>query len=197
MNDATSTQLAAPGAGIPAAEIAAGRLMFASLRAFKTPEWATKHFHREAALMARAARDLPPHAANTQVLIPRVAGIEDSSRNWSVLMTLDHLAIVDRMITEIIDHLAGERLYICSVAIAELKPMPHQTLETISNFTKATQRYVERVSRIANLQSATRHRHPWFGPLDAYGWHLLAAMHHTIHRRQIQRIIQYANKKGK
>jgi uncharacterized damage-inducible protein DinB len=197
MNAAASIQLAPPGRGIPPAELIAGRLMFAFLRAFKTPEWATKHFQGEAGTMARAARDLPPQTANTQVLIPRIAGIEDSSRNWSVLMTLDHLAIVDRMITEIIDHLAGERLYIRSVAIAELKPMSQQTLETISNFTRASQRYVVHVSRIAKLQTATRHPHPWFGPLDAYGWHLLAAVHHTIHRRQIQRIIQYANQKPK
>src|SRR5829696_402521 len=56
MNAATSIQLAAPGAGLPAMELAASRLMFASLRAFKTPEWATQHFQREAGIMARAAR---------------------------------------------------------------------------------------------------------------------------------------------
>ena len=195
MNAAVSIQLARPGAGIPPLELSAGRIIFAALRAFKTPEWATAHFRRETGIMLRAVRELRPEAADTPVLIPRVAGIEDSSRNWSVLMTLDHLVIVDGMIAEIIEHLAGERLYMRSVAIAELKPTSQQTMETIGKFTKVTQRYVDRVSRSGNLRSSARHRHPWFGALDAYGWHLLAAMHHTIHRRQIQRIIQYANNK--
>jgi len=32
--------------------------------------------------------------------------------------------------------------------------------------------------------------HPWFGPLDAAGWHALAAGHMAIHRVQIERILQ-------
>jgi hypothetical protein len=197
MNAAASIQLAPPGAGLPALELAAARILFAALRAFKSPKWANKHFHREARAVVKAARNLTPQTANTPVLIPRVTGIEDSSRNWSVLMTLDHLVIVDRTVIDIIEHLAAERLYVRRIAIADAKPGPQQNMETINKFTRVTQDYVQRVSMVSNLRSAARHRHPWFGPLDAYGWHLLAAVHHTIHRRQIERIIQYANNKPK
>jgi hypothetical protein len=34
------------------------------------------------------------------------------------------------------------------------------------------------------------HAHPWFGPLNAHGWHCLAAIHHTLHRRQLTAILR-------
>lgn len=194
MNAAARTQLAPPGAGIPAAELAVARLMFLALRVFKDREWANRRFHTEAGRMLKLTRGLMTQAANAPVLIPRITGIEDSSRNWSPLMTLDHLVIVDRAVIEIIEHLAAERLYLRSIAIADTKPKAQQTLETVTRFAQVTQDYLARVSNLVNLRSAARHRHPWFGPLDAYGWHLLAAAHHSIHRRQIERIIHYGNK---
>ena len=192
MNTAAPIQLAPPGAGIPAHEVTFARLMFAVFRKWKTREWAKNHFHAEAGTMLRLARGLKPETANTRVLIPRVLGIEDSSRHWSVLMTLDHLVIVNSAIIEIIEHLAAERLYTHRVSTAAVKPDREQSLETITRFAKTTQNYVERLSRIKNLESASRHAHPWFGPLDALGWLWLAAMHNTVHRRQIQRIIAHA-----
>lgn len=192
MNAAAPIQLAPPGAGIPALEIALGKILFVVLRHWKTRAWASNHFHGEASTMLRLARNLRPEAANTPVLIPRILGIEDSSRYWSVLMTLDHLAIVNSAIIDIIEHLAAERMYIRRVSTAAVKPSPDQNLETINRFVKTTQNYVERVARFQNLASAARHPHPWFGSLDALGWHWLAALHQTIHRRQIQKIIAHA-----
>jgi hypothetical protein len=192
MKSARSIQLAPPGAGIPALEITLTKILFAAFRKWKTREWATNHFAAEAGTMLRLARGLQPEAANTPVLIPRVIGIEDSSRRWSVLMTLDHLNVVNGGILDIIDHLSSERMYIRQVSIAAVKPSPDQTLDTIGRFAKATQTYADRVSRIKNLVSHARHPHPWFGSMDALGWHWLAALHHTVHRRQIQKIIAYA-----
>jgi hypothetical protein len=40
------------------------------------------------------------------------------------------------------------------------------------------------------LRTKARFAHPWFGPLDAAGWHLMAGMHLSIHRVQIERILQ-------
>ena len=43
--------------------------------------------------------------------------------------------------------------------------------------------------KIPDLRTAQSHRHPWFGPLDAAGWHALTAFHTALHRRQIERIL--------
>lgn len=38
------------------------------------------------------------------------------------------------------------------------------------------------------LRTEVRFAHPWFGPLDAFGWYLMAGIHLGIHRDQIRRI---------
>jgi hypothetical protein len=44
------------------------------------------------------------------------------------------------------------------------------------------------VAGIADLKTALRFPHPWFGPLDAAAWHALSATHLGIHRDQIAEI---------
>lgn len=48
------------------------------------------------------------------------------------------------------------------------------------------------IASIPNLKTAVRFAHPWFGPMDAFGWHALAGGHMSIHRVQIERIIKEA-----
>jgi len=78
------------------------------------------------------------------------------------------------------------------VSTAAVKPKPEQTMETIDVFRKVTGQYLDRVGALPDLNSSVRHEHPWFGPLNAHGWHVLAAVHHGIHRRQIEWIIATA-----
>ena len=46
------------------------------------------------------------------------------------------------------------------------------------------------VAAVKDLNTSARYAHPWFGPLDAAGWHALAAGHLQIHRQQIERIVE-------
>ena len=46
------------------------------------------------------------------------------------------------------------------------------------------------VAAAAHLKTELSYAHPWFGPLDAAGWHALAAGHLAIHRVQIERILK-------
>ena len=45
------------------------------------------------------------------------------------------------------------------------------------------------IKGLETVRTKLRHAHPWFGPLDAAGWHAMAAMHMGIHRKQIERIL--------
>ena len=150
---------------------------------------ASAKFRREADLMLKKTEELDAKLAVKPVLIERVRGIEDSSRNWSLLMTLDHLVIVDTAIAVIIDHLVQEKPLATKVSTAEVKPRQDQTTATIELFRSTAERYLQGIDRLPTLKSRTRHEHPWFGPLNAHGWHCLAAIHHAIHRRQIERIV--------
>jgi hypothetical protein len=185
----SSIQLAPPGAGLPLIELQISRLGFAMARRLMSRKSASAKFRREADLMLKQARALDPKLATKQVLIERVRGIEDSSRNWSLLMTLDHLVIVDTAIAMIVDHLVQEKPLSTRVSTAEVKPRPDQTMATVELFRSTTKQYLDGIERLPRLNSRARHEHPWFGPLNAHGWHCLAAIHHSIHRRQIERIV--------
>jgi hypothetical protein len=165
---------------------------FAVARRLMSPKAASAKFKLEADRMLTSAQELEPTLATKPVLIERIKGIEDSSRHWSLLMTLDHLVIVDRAVSGIIESLVQEKPLATKVSTADVKPKKEQTPATIETFRATTSEYLNRVAALPSLNSQTRHEHPWFGPLNAHGWHCLAAIHHGIHRKQIERIVVIA-----
>jgi hypothetical protein len=185
-----TVQLDAPGAGLPWPELMGSRLLFGFARTVMSREVAAKRFETEAQRILQLINQLPPDQATRPVLIPRVWGIEDSSRNWSALMTLDHLVIVNPVITIIIEHVVGGKTFSRKVLTQNVKPPLEQTPATITNFAKTTREYLDHVSCLPDLKSKTTHLHPWFGPLNAHGWHCLAAIHQSIHRRQLEAIVR-------
>lgn len=146
-------------------------------------------FDSERSAIARLYRGRPQEQLKARVLIPRLRGLEDSSRNWSVLMTLDHLRIVNDAIGRVIELLARGERPSGSVSIAAVKPSPDVDFEVAAEHEAACDRYAEVLAGCGNLQGTPRHAHPWFGPLDAKGWHAMASMHMGIHQRQIARIL--------
>ena len=140
-------------------------------------------------MLAKVAT-LPPGLASRQVLIKRVVGIEDSSRYWSAYMVLEHLRIVNEIIARIIASLGAGRPYPQEIRTADVKPSPAADQRVVAGFENGVRTYVADV--MPSLRCATRltHAHPWFGPLGAHGWHCLAAIHHTLHRRQLTAILR-------
>jgi uncharacterized damage-inducible protein DinB len=124
------------------------------------------------------------------VLIDRVPGLEDSSRYWSLWMTLDHLRIVNHGIARTIESLSKEISPTGQASTAAVKPSPAVDSSVLDAFEKSCDAVLAAVSAAPNLKSRARYTHPWFGPLDAAGWHAMAAGHMTIHRKQIKRILQ-------
>ena len=124
------------------------------------------------------------------VLIRRIRGIEDSSRHWSLYMTLDHLRIVNHGIAGIIRALTrDETSEIPATTIADVKPSPDAGPDQVQAFQETCGLYLSTIERIEDLNTQRRHPHPWFGPMNAFAWHGLAAGHMSIHRNQIVRIL--------
>lgn len=122
------------------------------------------------------------------VLIDRVVGIEDSSRYWSACMLLDHLRIVNEIIAVIITSLAAGRAFPQPISTADVKPSPLAGVDLPVRFESGVVHYLAAVSPALRHRTGVTHAHPWFGQLDAHGWHCLAAIHHTLHRRQLAAI---------
>lgn len=183
-------QLAPPGAGLPPAERFVASLGFGLLRAVLHRRRIEAWLRAETARVLAIVRGLTPEQATRQVLVPRPLGLEDSSRNWSPGMVVEHLVIVDAGIAGIVEALCGDRDFGREVRIAEVKPSPDAGPEQWPRLEAALAGYLDRVAPIPDLRSARRHAHPWFGPLDAHGWHTLAALHTTIHRRQLEAVVR-------
>jgi hypothetical protein len=182
-------KLEPPGAGLPRLELLASRVMFKVVMPFVTRAGANRWIRTEADRILELARPLSAEDATKRVLIPRLAGLEDSSRFWSVCMALDHLVIVTTAVGRVIESLAQGVVPTRTASTAEVKPNPAADVGVTERFEASLRDYFTRVDAIANLKTKEKYRHPWFGPLDALNWHRLTALHHRIHRRQVERII--------
>ncbi len=185
-----SPKLAAPGAGLPAYELAIARALFA-FRAWTNDRRSTDAwFGKERARVAELVRACPAGRIGERVLIPRPRGLEDSSRHWSVLMTLDHLRIVNLACAAIIRELSEGRVPAGKASTADVKPSPDVTESVIAAYEASCDEVLAAVASAKNLDDAARFPHPWFGPMSARRWHLLAAVHLGLHRRQIETIVR-------
>ena len=182
-------ELAPPGAGLPWLELQIGRLIFYSSYRRTTPEKTDILLNDELATLVSLAKSIPPADAARPVLIPRLRGMEDSSRNWSVFMTLEHIAIVNEVIGGVISSLTHGAMPARKASTADVKPGPGADASALDRCIASTA-LVRTAGRAAtNHNHQLRFAHPWFGPLDAAQWHFMAAFHQRLHRRQIETIL--------
>jgi hypothetical protein len=178
-----------PGAGLPFPELLIARALFLSSRLRGNRQTFDAAFRDERAAIATLVEKCPPELLSKRVLIPRLRGLEDSSRYWSVLMTLDHLRIVNRGITDTIASLSKGIVPNRKASTAAVKPNSAVTNVVIHEYEIGCDHLLDTVSAIPDLNTKSRFTHPWFGPLNAAGWHALAGRHMQIHRRQLEAIL--------
>lgn len=182
-------QLAPPGAGLPKPELLIARALFA-LRCRRGSRVAfNARFARERAAIRLLVERCNAETGARRVLIKRPPGLEDSSRNWSVWMTLDHLRIVHGEMTRIIGALAQGASPAGEASTAAVEPSPEATVAVVAAYEESCDALLAGVAEVPDLKTVARFAHPWFGPLDAFGWHALASGHIGIHRVQIERIV--------
>lgn len=174
-----------PGKGLPLYELLVARLLvwWRYSRTSRQEAAATFKFEKEEIL--RLSRELDQTAAARPVLIKRLRGLEDSSRFWSVYMTVDHLRIVNTEVATIIQDLV---LGVSPQHIATtkgVKPSSSANAATLNDFADACTRFEEIANKAQELKTPMTWKHPWFGELDAQQWHFFAGFHMQLHRRQI------------
>ncbi|MBL9131064.1 MAG: DinB family protein [Verrucomicrobiaceae bacterium] len=181
--------LAAPGAGLPAPELWIARGLFALKRRFGSREAFTARFEQERAAIREILAQCPLERRGEQVLIPRLRGLEDSSRFWSVWMTLEHLRITNTVFAMVIKSLTHGKVPAKKASTADVKPRADLTADVEAAYEASCDAVLSTVAAISDLKTAAKYAHPWFGPLGAAGWHALTATHMAIHRAQIARIV--------
>lgn len=189
MNTPAAPTLAPPGAGLPAPELWIARVLLGVKRRFGTREAFTARFEQERAAIRELLATCDPAQRGEQVLVSRLRGLEDSSRHWSVWMTLEHLRITNSIFAMVITSLADGKVPQKKASTADVKPRVDMTAEVEQAFEASCNEMLAAAAAVPNLKTAARFAHPWFGPLDAAGWHALTATHMAIHRAQIAKII--------
>lgn len=196
MNTPTQANLAPPGAGLPAIELFFARILFGLRSRSASREQSEAEFARERSSIRTLVVGCSPDEASERVLIPRLQGLEDSSRFWSVWMTLDHLRIVNLEIAKVIGALVQGQIPPGEASTARVKPDPEVGSDVKDRYEASCDELIAVIASAQNLRTTARFAHPWFGPLDAAQWHAMAGMHLGIHRKQIERILQERRNKN-
>ncbi len=185
-----SPELAPPGAGLPKVELFFARLLFHWTRKRTSREQATVKFTRCRDEILALVRGCDAVSGARRVLISRLPGLEDSSRYWSVFMTLDHLRIVNDAVAGAIGALVAGQVPPRVASTATVKPDADVDLTAVAAFEESCRRFEQCVAAAPDLRTEVKYAHPWFGPLDAAGWHVMAGFHLNLHRKQIEAILR-------
>lgn len=188
----TLPKLDKPGAGLPEPErIIAKYVLFPVQCALLNPNKAVRLLLLQARQALTMAESVDSEKRDMPVLIPRLRGLEDSSRYWSVAMTLQHMLITGEAMASMIESLCHTGASNQIVRIEDVKPDSGQNYSSVvSAYTAFLETYPQRIEALGDLERvACRHSHPWFGGLTPYQWLCLNAFHTRIHTSQLRQII--------
>ena len=195
----SAPRLAAPGAGLPFWEQYLARYVLLPL-AFRRLSWesADALFQSQGRRLLAAVQTMSPARIQRRVLIPRIRGIEDSSRNWSPGMVLEHLIIVGTQMMNLVVTLSRGDTPAGRADVAAVKPKGVYGADAPAAFAEFLAEYAATLAeKVRDRDSRARFLHPWFGRLNTRQWHAIAAIHQRIHRQQMDRIVaRYSQRDG-
>jgi hypothetical protein len=181
--------LAAPGAGLPRIERFFANLMIHWKAKRTSREEAVVTFAKERETILKLLHSTSIECLTKPVLIKRLPGLEDSSRYWSMLMTMDHLRIVNDQINGVIVSLCAGQLPTGTASTAAVKPSHQVNTSSIAAFATSCADFEKRVAFQSDLKTTLTFPHPWFGPMNAAAWHFMTGFHMQLHRKQMELIL--------
>jgi len=180
------------GAGIsPGKRLLGKHLLFPLLNTFISWEKAWDIYDKEGQKIIALASDLKHDALFKRVLVPKLFGLEDNSRYYSVAMVIEHLMIVGKALHTRIPILSkGEKLN-DQVQIEDVKPYTEIDEDIIAQFEQYLATYREALAQnVEDIHLDNTSEHPWFGAFNPKQWSILGMVHQIVHRRQIEAIIK-------
>jgi len=164
---------------------------FPFLNSIVSWERALDIFEKEGEKVLSFARSMEKDTLFERVLVPKLFGLEDNSRYYSVAMVLEHLLVVGNALQNRIPMLSQGKSVDQEIKIEDYKPymeIDESIIEQYESFLHGFRKELE--ENIDNIYLENRHEHPWFGELKAKDWSVMGAIHQVVHRRQIEAIIR-------
>lgn len=190
-NDKNEPKLDVPGAGIPFYQRLFLRFFVKPLIANRsTWENSKLDFEKIHTKIYRELQNLSDEQLNHRILVPPMIGLEDSSRFWSVAMSIEHLGIVGRQIFQLIQLMTHGQVPNRKADTATVKPLGKLSAQAAKDdFLKyCSQDFALLNSQIGDPKSPILFSHPWFGKMNAKQWYWLLSTHAVIHLKQIREI---------
>ena len=142
---------------------------------------------RERDACLAVTKSLSDEELSQRVRLAPMPGLGPDMLYWSVAMTLEHLALVQRGMRLVVARLATGRNVTMQIDYEnDFTPHPEAGREQVAAFTASVENYLRKVEKLPKLRDTPRFEHFIFGDLDAQGWHALFGAHLLIHRRQLQ-----------
>jgi len=179
------------GAGISATKkLAATYVMFPLLNYIISWEKAWDIYDKEGEKIVHMASSLSQEQLFERVLVPRLFGLEDNSRYYSVAMVIEHLLIVGKALQVRIPILSQGKKLKGHVKIEDVKPYTEIDTNIVEAFQRFLSTYREKLEmHTEDIHIDNRSEHPWFGEFNPKQWSILGMVHQIVHRRQIEAII--------
>jgi len=192
-NQLSEPKLAKPGAGLPLIDWAMARyVLMPKLFKTTTKEKAILFISKESKKINTLVSPLSSTQLAERRLVGKLRGLEDSSRFWSVAMTLEHIIIVGELMRQAVVQLSTGNTKMPIVGTADVKPTKEvDAAEILNRFEAMSQKFIDDATTAdVDAYPDATHPHPWFGPLNAHKWLVMGGVHESIHREQIQEIIK-------
>ena len=193
----TDSEKLIEGLGKAGGGLSKGRAVFLKYMAFPllnpliSWERALAIFEKEGDKIVRLASQPPREKLFERVLVPKLFGLEDNSRYYSVAMVLRHLLTVGLALQTRIPVLSQGKSLEKEVKIEEYKPYMDIDDDIVGIYKDFLLHFRTNIEKdLGNIYLENRHEHPWFGELRAKDWAVMGAIHQIVHRRQLEAIIQ-------
>jgi len=183
-------QLEKPGAGLPFLEALMVRWYVGPFQSRKNDAQKNlRLFSMAGARLLKEAASVPETKRDQKVLVPRMKGVEDSSRFWCANEVLEHLMITGEGMRAVIKSLAENKPIDYVVRIENFKPKDkYKGGDARPDFKKFLDETVAQLEQLKIEDGGMTHLHPWLGRFNALQWTWLLAGHNGLHLQQLQAI---------
>lgn len=126
------------------------------------------------------------------VTVPPMKGVDPEMRSWSYFQLLEHNAIVNRSISELVGGLALGKDPGPAAQIdpkTGVLPGPDCGPEARDHFRSSVLDHLEQLKDLPSLRGTATRPHPLFGPFNAHRWNGMFSLHLKIHWKQAGTII--------
>lgn len=164
---------------------------------FQNKESATAKIRREVEKLLALVQGLTAEEKKARKDVGRMPGVDEDMQDWSALMILEHMTLVNRASTELMDVLVAEKMPIVETDVKNaFTPHADAGEEWIAALRESADAYLEKVEGLQYLKTRSKFAHPVFGKINAFQAHCFSGVHHAMHRKQLERLIELVKQAG-